>query len=211
MIKIKICGITDSFNAREIAEAKPDYMGFIFSRESSRYVEPVQEMTLFNNIPANIKRVGVFLNEDNHTILDLSNRTGLDVVQLHGNESASSCRELRSSGLIIIKAFSIDNDFRFESLNKYIPVCDYFLFDTKSEKAGGSGRKFNWEKLWEYTLDKPFFLSGGIGPGDTETIKSIENRGFYAVDVNSRFETATGIKDVDMVKTFIKEIKNDRL
>lgn len=211
MIKIKICGMTDAFNVKEIAKAKPDYMGFIFSRESPRYVGPEHEMTLLNNIPSNIKRVGVFLNEDNNTILDLSVRTGLDLVQLHGNESPSSCRELRSSGLILIKAFSIDTNFSFESLNQYIPVCDYFLFDTKSDKPGGSGRKFEWEKLREYNLDKPFFLSGGIGPGDTETIKSIENRGFFAVDVNSRFETAPGIKDVDRVKTFIKEIKNNRI
>jgi phosphoribosylanthranilate isomerase len=211
MIKIKICGITDPCNGQEIAKAKPDFMGFIFSSESPRYVGSLPEMTLFDKIPADIKKVGVFLNEENHKILDLSNRAGLEMVQLHGNESPSSCRELRSSGLIIIKAFGIDRDFRFESLDLYLPVCDYFLFDTKSEKAGGSGRKFSWEKLREYTLDKPFFLSGGIGPGDNETIKSIENRGFFAVDVNSRFESATGIKDVDLVKTFIKEIKNDWL
>ena len=92
-----------------------------------------------------------------------------------------------------------------------MPACDYFLFDTKTEKPGGSGKKFNWEKLKEYTLDKPFFLSGGIGPEDAGVIKAIENRGLFAVDLNSRFETVPGIKDPALVKTFIEEIKNDQL
>jgi phosphoribosylanthranilate isomerase len=89
-----------------------------------------------------------------------------------------------------------------------MPVCDYFLFDAKSEKQGGSGNKFNWGKLTEYTLDKPFFLSGGISPEDIAEIKSIENRGFFAVDINSRFEIAPGIKNVTAVNFFIKKIKN---
>jgi phosphoribosylanthranilate isomerase len=93
---------------------------------------------------------------------------------------------------------------------QYVPVCDYFLFDTKSENPGGSGMKFNWEKLKEYSLDKPFFLSGGIGPEDAGMIKSIGNREFFAVDINSRFEIAPGIKDISMVKTFIEEIKNEQ-
>jgi phosphoribosylanthranilate isomerase len=92
-----------------------------------------------------------------------------------------------------------------------MPVCDFFLFDTKSNKPGGSGRKFNWIKLEEYFLDKPFFLSGGIGTEDTAALKSIENRGFYAIDINSRFEISPGLKDVAMVKAFIKEIKNEQI
>jgi phosphoribosylanthranilate isomerase len=92
-----------------------------------------------------------------------------------------------------------------------MPVCDYFLFDTKTEKPGGSGRKFNWKKLEEYSLDKPFFLSGGIGPEDAGTIKLIQNRGFFAIDVNSRFETVPGIKDFTLLKTFINAIKTDQV
>jgi phosphoribosylanthranilate isomerase len=211
MIKVKVCGMCDPLNVKEIGQTNPDFMGYIFYPGSPRYVGEEPEMAIFHNVPPGIKRIGVFLNEDNHKILNLSNRSGLDMIQLHGNESPVSCLQLKSSGLLIIKVFNIDNEFSFENLMQYMPGCDYFLFDTKSEKPGGSGRKFNWEKLEEYTLDKPFFLSGGIGPEDSGIIKTIENRGFFAVDVNSRFEDAPGIKNVDLVKTFIKSIKYDQL
>jgi phosphoribosylanthranilate isomerase len=211
MIRVKVCGMYDPLNVKGIAEAKPDFMGFIFFPGSPRYVGEEPEMALFRNVPPGIKRIGVFVNEDNHKILDLSMRTGLDMIQLHGNESPVSCIQLKSSGLTIVKAFNIDKDFSFENLMQYMPVCDYFLFDTKSEKPGGNGKKFNWNKLIEYSLDKPFLLSGGIGPDDAGVIKSVKNRGFFAVDINSRFETAPGIKDVALVKTFINAVKNDQL
>ncbi|MGD0756669.1 MAG: phosphoribosylanthranilate isomerase [Bacteroidales bacterium] len=210
MIRIKVCGMCDSLNVKEIADAKPDFMGFIFYPGSPRYVHEEPEMAIFHNVPPGIKRIGVFLNENNHKILDISIRKGLDMIQLHGNESPVSCLQLKSTGLTIIKAFNIADDFSFESLMQYVPVCDYFLFDTKSENPGGNGMKFNWEKLKEYSLDKPFFLSGGIGPEDAGVIKSIGNRGFFAVDINSRFEAAPGIKNVSMVKRFIEEIKNEQ-
>ena len=211
MNRVKICGMTNPLNVMEISAAKPDFMGFIFYSESPRYVGKKPDMELFQCIPPGIKRIGVFLNEDNSRILDISIRAGLEMVQLHGNESPSTCSQLRSLGLIVIKALRIDTDFSFEGLLKYVPACDYFLFDTKSEKPGGSGRKFDWGKLEEYSAEKPFFLSGGIGPEDTELLKSIRNRGFFAVDINSRFETSPGIKDVRLVKTFIKTVKNDLL
>jgi len=133
------------------------------------------------------------------------------MIQLHGVESPFSCLQLKSSGMIVVKAFSIGEKFNFENLFKYMPGCDYFLFDTKSETPGGSGKKFNWNILEGYSLDKPFFLSGGIGPEDAGLIKTLSNRGLFAVDINSRFETVPGIKDPVVVKTFIEEIKNDKL
>jgi phosphoribosylanthranilate isomerase len=211
MIKVKVCGMYDPFNVKELAEAKPDFIGFIFYPGSPRFIGEEPGMALFSNVPQGIKRVGVFFNEGNSKILDLSVINGLDIVQLHGNESPVSCSRLKSSGLTLIKTFNIDNDFSFELLKEYIPACDFFLFDTKSKIPGGSGRKFNWRKLDEYSLEKPFFLSGGIGPEDTHVIKTIRNRGFFAVDINSCFEISPGIKDVGLVKTFINEIKNDQL
>jgi phosphoribosylanthranilate isomerase len=211
MNRIKVCGMCDPLNVKEIAELKPDFIGFIFFPGSPRYVGEEPEMSLCHNIPPGIKRVGVFYNENNQKILDLSNRDGLDMVQLHGNESPVSCLQLKSSGLTIIKTFNIDRHFNFQTLVQYMPVCDYFLFDTKSEKPGGSGIKFNWEKLEEYSLDKPFFLSGGIGSEDAEIFKTIKNRGFFAIDINSRFETSPGFKNVSLVKAFMEEIKNEQL
>ena len=211
MNRVKICGMCDPVNVKEIAEAKPDFLGFNFFPGSPRFVGEEPDMSVFHNVPPGIKRTGIFLNESNQKILDLSIRWGLDLIQLHGNESPVTCLQLKSLGLTIIKAFNIGTHFNFQSLMQYMPVCDFFLFDTKSNKPGGSGRKFNWIKLDEYFLDKPFFLSGGIGPEDTVVLKSIERRGFYAIDINSRFETSPGLKDVAMVKAFIKEIKKEQL
>lgn len=211
MIRIKVCGMCDPLNVKEIAEAKPDFMGFIFYPGSPRYVSEEPDRSLFSNVPPGITKTGVFVNENPDKIYDITIRTGLDMIQLHGIESPDYCSHLKSSGLKIIKAFSMAEYFDFEMLKPYIPACDFFLFDTKTEKFGGSGIKFNWDKLAGYYLDKPFFLSGGIGPEDSGIIKTIENRGFFAVDVNSRFETAPTIKNVTLVKTFIDEIKNNQI
>jgi len=197
----------DPLNVKEIAEAKPDFMGFIFYSGSPRYVGGEPDMDLFLNVPSATQKTGVFVNEDPDKILDLTRRTGIDLVQLHGNEPADYCSQLRSSGIIIIKAFGITEYFDFEKLKPYIPACDYFLFDTKTEKFGGSGLKFDWTKIDEYHLEKPFFLSGGIGPEDASLIKQINHKNLFAVDINSRFEIRPGIKDREKVEAFIDEIK----
>jgi phosphoribosylanthranilate isomerase len=209
MMRVKVCGMTNSVNIKLVAEAKPDFMGFIFYPGSKRYVGKDPDTALFHNIPESIRKAGVFFNESNDTILDLSVRKGLDLIQLHGDESPLFCLQLRSSGLTIVKAFSICDDFNFETLGKFMPVCDYFLFDTKTSAPGGSGKKFNWTKLAEYSLDKPFFLSGGIGPDDANLVKSLENSGLFAADINSRFETSPGIKDPVLIKKFIEKINTD--
>jgi phosphoribosylanthranilate isomerase len=211
MIRVKVCGMNDPLNVRDIAGTNPDYIGFIFYKGSPRYVGAEPEIELFGNVTNGIKKVGVFLNENYRRILEISYRTGLDIIQLHGNESYDYCNLLKSTGLTIVKVFNINNEFSFESLIPYCSNCDYFLFDTKSEKAGGSGKKFDWGKLEEYSLDRPFFLSGGIGPEDTDLIKSIRNQSFFAVDINSRFEISNGIKDIGLVKSFINSIKGERI
>jgi phosphoribosylanthranilate isomerase len=208
MIRVKICGMCEPSNVAEIAEAKPDFLGFIFYRRSQRYVGEEAENTLFAKVPAGIIRTGVFLNENNNTIMSIAIRTGLEMIQLHGNETTASCNELKSAGLTIVKAFNIGEDFDFKDLEKYNSACDFFLFDTKSSLYGGSGKKFDWRKLEEYSMDKPFFLSGGIGPDDADAVKSVVNRGLFAVDINSRFEITPGIKDPGKVRKFIKDIKS---
>ena len=207
MIRVKVCGLSDPSNVKEVVEAKPEFIGFIFYPLSPRYVGKETVTGIFQNIPAGIKKAGVFINETSKKILETAAIANLDIIQLHGSESAELCSQLKSSGLEVIKAFSINTDFCFDSMVQYLQVCDYFLFDTKSEKAGGSGRKFDWKKLDDYSLDKPFFLSGGIGPEDIIKLKTIRNKGLFAVDINSRFETAPGIKDVRQVSAFIKELK----
>jgi phosphoribosylanthranilate isomerase len=206
MLKVKVCGMTDPYNVIEVAETLPDFMGFIFYTRSPRYVGQDPDPEIFNNVPAGILKVGVFVHEDPVSVIEIAATTGLDLVQLHGTETPDYCESLKLSGLKIIKAFGICDYTDFDIYGSYMDVCDYFLFDTRNEKYGGSGKKFNWEIIDNYRLNKPFFLSGGIGPADVLQLKGIQNEKLLAVDVNSLFETATGIKDALALKSFIEEI-----
>ena len=207
MIRVKVCGMTDPDNLLAISEAGPDYLGYIFYPQSARYIGRAPEMSLFNLVPAAIEKVGVFVNEDIEAVTEIADRYRLDVVQLHGYEKPDYCAVIKAKGIKVIKSFAITVNFSFGDLVSYTDACDFFLFDTQASGFGGSGLKFNWDKLSEYTLDKPFFLSGGIGPGDIGLIEGINNKFLYAVDINSKFETGPGIKDFNAVKTFIKKIK----
>lgn len=204
MLKVKVCGLTEKINIKRIAEARPDIMGFIFYPQSKRYIGDLSDASIFDEIPSTILKAGVFVNEELHRINSTVKRFRLDMVQLHGTEPAEYCRDLKEKGMIIIKAFEMTSRFSFEGLQKYMDVCDYFLFDTK---AGGSGLKFDWLNLSKYRLKKPFFLSGGIGPEDHDLIKSLNYTYLYAVDINSRFEISPGIKDPEKVRKFIDDIK----
>lgn len=208
MISIKICGLTDPSNVKEIGDLHPDFAGFIFIRQSLRYVGNEPDPALFRNLPPDTKKTGVFLNESHKEILDIAKINGLEAIQLHGDESHEDCLILKSSGLRVIKAFNIDNDFDFKSIEEYTSCCDFFLFDARTELRGGSGKKFDWAKLTGYTGEKPFFLSGGICADDADTIKSMSVRGLYGVDVNSRFEVSPGIKDAALVSKFMNKIKS---
>jgi phosphoribosylanthranilate isomerase len=207
MLKIKVCGLTDPVNTEEMTRTSPDFMGFIFYPKSKRYVGNNPDNSLFQIIPSRILKTGVFVNEEPFKIIETTDLYRLDLVQLHGNESAECCKYLKNNGLTIIKAFEISNSFVFSSLKQYMEVCDYFLFDTKTGLQGGSGLKFDWGKINEYNLNKPFFLAGGIGPEDASMVKQIDHKNLFAVDINSCFEVYPGIKDVNKVKEFIDEIK----
>src|SRR5690606_24169849 len=116
------------------------------------------------------------------------------------------CEKLKTYNIEIIKAFSIDNHFNFDDLKPYEPVCDYFLFDTKGTLPGGNGFVFDWTILNQYPSTKPFFLSGGIGLNEVESLLSFlrrqESTYCYAIDVNSKFEIEAGLKDIKKLKEF---------
>ena len=208
MNRVKVCGLTDAWNARQVAEAGADFAGFIFYPRSKRFVGETPHADLFMNIPAHVKKVGVFVNEKKEKIIEIVRKYQLDLVQLHGAEPAGFCNDLRLEGISVMKAFGIGEDFDFDRLTDYKDTCDFFLFDTRTILYGGSGIKFRWERLEEYKLKMPFFLGGGIGPLDVQKVRSINHPGFFAADINSRFETAPGMKDIDIVKTFIQHFKN---
>jgi len=204
-MKLKVCGMKYRDNMNQVANLQPDYMGFIFYEKSPRYFNDI-----IPNLPDSIKKTGVFVNEELAEVIHKIKAHDLQAVQLHGNESPGYCKHLMSYEVEIIKVFSIKDEFDFEVLKPYESVCDYFLFDTKGKLPGGNGYAFNWNVLKNYPSAKPFFLSGGIGLDQTRTIASFMrtrvSKNCYAIDVNSKFEIEPGLKDIEQLKTFKKEV-----
>ncbi|WP_316829050.1 phosphoribosylanthranilate isomerase [Pedobacter miscanthi] len=207
MLKLKVCGMRLAANIAAVAELQPDYLGFIFYEKSPRLISEVSA-ELIKYIPSEIKTVGVFVNEELEKVKEKVILLKLKAVQLHGNESPAFCESLKSdfASLEVIKSFGIDEDFDFSTLEPYLNVADYFLFDTKTKAHGGSGKTFNWPILANYTYSKPYFLSGGIDLEHTTAIKNIQDERLFAIDINSRFEIEPGLKDVEQIKEFIKEM-----
>ena len=193
-------------NIAAVADLRPDYLGFICYEKSPRYISEVSA-ELIKYVPQEIKTVGVFVDEDLEVVKSLIAKHYLKAVQLHGKESVTYCEELKKIGVEVVKAFGIHPDFDFSVLEAYEPVVDYFLFDTQTPVHGGSGKVFDWTLLNHYQLNKPYFLSGGIDLGHAEQIKKIKDERLYAVDINSKFELEPGLKDVDKLNEFFKELK----
>lgn len=150
--------------------------------------------------------IGVFVDATLDEIISKLEAFHLKGVQLHGSESASFCSQLPSN-LIKIKAIAIETADDFKYLAAYEGLIDYFLFDTKTSLHGGSGVKFDWNLLSNYTGSIPFLLSGGIGPNDLGQIQGITHAQFAGVDINSCFELEPGKKDTVLVETFIQELQ----
>lgn len=206
-LKIKVCGMRNPENISGVAAALPDFLGFIFYPKSARFVGEEFSKEQLANIPASIRKVGVFVNELPEKVIETCTRLDLQVAQLHGSESPEYCRQIKASGLTVFKAFSVDDSFDFAQLSGYANVCDYFLFDTKGHLPGGTGQKFNWTLLKNYNDSVPFFLSGGIGPDDLEAIQNFEHPRWRGLDVNSGFEISPALKDVEKVRNFIENIR----
>lgn len=195
------------YNINEVAQLQPDFLGFIFYKNSPRDFEgDVPELS------KTIKRVGVFVDEKVEMIVGKIESYDLDAIQLHGHETPEVCRLLKSTGKDIIKVFSIKDAFDFSVLEPYDDVVDYFLFDTKGKSPGGNGYTFNWDVLKDYPSTKPYFLSGGIGLDELEKLKAFKNSSAsnycYSVDVNSRFEIEPGLKNIDELEKFKHELQH---
>jgi phosphoribosylanthranilate isomerase len=206
-LKIKICGMKQAANIAAVAELQPDYLGFIFYNQSPRYINEVSA-ELIKYIPHDIKTVGVFVDEELEVVKSLITKHRLKVVQLHGKENTVYCEALKETGVEVIKAFGIGENFDFSTLTAYLPIVDYFLFDTQTHAHGGSGKVFDWKLLENYQLDKPYFLSGGIDLEHSELIKSINDNCLYAIDINSKFEIEPGLKDVEKIKGFLNNMSS---
>lgn len=235
---VKVCGMRSPDNIRAVAQLPVDMMGFIFYPQSSRYVgmttshtgllpdradEALGEAVGGGERPLgeaigggerHIRKVGVFVDA---TVQDIITRIvgfRLDGVQLHGSESPSFIRNLRSTvvpdicpRLIIMKAVSIGSAADFNQCRQYEGVADMFVFDTRCTGHGGSGEQFDWSLLQCYHGSTPFLLSGGIGEADARRISEIHHPQFAGVDLNSRFETAPAVKDADSISRFIRQLQ----
>ena len=222
-MKLKVCGMKYQDNIQQVAKLQPDYLGFIFYEKSSRFFDEVIQIPAFAGMTKGIKKVGVFVDESLDEVLFKIKKYDLDAVQLHSNESPEYCKKLKAlchsvsktfgidgkshrQTIEIIKVFSIGNDFNFKTLKSYEDIVDYYLFDTKGKLPGGNGYTFNWEVLKDYLSTKPYFLSGGIGLPEIESLQSFlgkdESKYCYAIDVNSKFEIKPGLKHIELLKNF---------
>lgn len=203
---IKICGLRDPENIGEVFQLKPDFAGLIFHPGSPRFVSDPGKLEFLNHLAIKPKITGVFVNAEISHILQINKILHLDAVQLHGSEHPDTCHKLRESGFTVIKAFGIDGDFNFRLTAGYENSVDYLLFDTGSHMHGGSGKQFDWTLLEKYQGNTPWFLSGGIAP-DTAYFPT---GGLMAgIDLNSRFEKSPGVKDIKLLKEFIKKIRDE--
>lgn len=229
---IKVCGMRDAENIREVSELDIDMMGFIFWKDSPRFVRMISshagiipdysEERLNRNSGKvvddqhRIKRVGVFVDDMPQTIVTRIYNYELDYVQLHGEESCIMIDNLRRTlepdirtGVKIIKTISVSSVEDIEKTKEYEGCVDLFLFDTKCPTMGGSGDKFDWSVLSAYKGNVPFLLSGGIGMDDVDRIKSFQHPQFAGIDVNSCFETEPGVKDVEKLRLFIEKLRHE--
>lgn len=197
-MKIKVCGLRDRDNIKAVAALAPDYMGFICYESSPRYVNDLP-VDVLADLPAAIYKTAVFVDERKETINGLIDTFGFNAIQLHGSESPEFANSFRDKATVF-KAFGLNADFNFERLNSYADKVDYFLFDTKTDLHGGSGKTFDWSILNKYKLNIPFFLSGGLSLDNLEEVNTITHPQFYGVDLNSKFETSPGVKDIEKLK-----------
>ncbi len=194
----------DIENIVKVAAYEPDFMGFIFVEKSPRFVGWSFEIP--KNLPKNIQKVGVFVNESVERIIKLSVSAGFNWVQLHGDEPVTDIEVLQKKGLRVIKAISLESRLDFE---KAVGDPDYFLFDTKDGKAaGGTGKQFDWKILETYVRDIPFFLAGGLSEENMgEALRLCANYPLFALDFNSKLEITPGVKDLERIKNMTKNIK----
>ena len=211
-MRIKVCGITKPDQLMQLDEMGVEFAGFIFYPKSPRYVFSQMNKEQLRKLKGKqINKVGVFVNTPAEEVLHMVDACGLYLVQLHGDETPRYCERI-SNYVTVVKAFRMrEGENILWRAKDYQDVVDMFLFDTEGAGYGGTGKKFNWKQLEGETVRKPFFLSGGIEPTDAALLKEFSNssvaKDLFAVDINSKFEIAPGIKDMAKVQAFVTAIK----
>ncbi len=210
-MRAKVCGLNSIHQMMQLDEMGVNFAGFIFYPKSPRFVlKSIDKAALKKAKGQTINKVGVFVNEDPSVLLSMVDDCGLYLAQLHGDETPRYCEKI-ADYISVIKAFRLrDDDDILWKIKDYQEMVDMFLFDTAGAEYGGTGKRFNWDMLLSLNINKPFFLSGGIGPDDIEALKTFSEssvaKDLFAIDVNSRFEIAPGIKDMAIVQPFIQAL-----
>ena len=209
-MNIKVCGITLLKQLQQLDGLDIDFAGLIFQKDSPRYVGDKLSGKELKNADFDLKTVGVFVDEEYDAIMRIVEEYGLDMVQLHGKEEPELCEQL-SAKVEVIKTYHVGatTEGMEEFIAFYDEVCDYYLFDTlvAGGLKGGTGKRFDWSLLKKQDIEKPFFLSGGIGLAEAAEIKKYKHPDFYAVDINSQFEKEPGVKDMALVLQFRQALK----
>lgn len=220
---IKVCGMRDGANIREVAALGVDWIGMIFYPKSPRYVRmipsgagiiPDRAAEGEASLLEKVKRVGVFVDDMPQNIVTRAYNYHLDLIQLHGHETPTLIRNLRATldpdirpGVKLMKVLSVASQADIERWRRYDGHADYLLFDTRCDEKGGSGWQFDWSVLDAYDGSIPFLLSGGIGPDDAERVLAFRHPQCIGIDLNSKFEVEPGVKDVQKLAAFIKKLK----
>mgnify|MGYP000089101960 CR=1 FL=1 len=229
---IKVCGMREPENVRDVENLGVDMIGFVFCADSERYVSMVSSNAGIipdyaygrqngDEAPAcgavqksKPHRVGVFVDDMPQNIVTRVYNYNLDYIQLHGNETRETIENLRATldpdikpGIKIIKAISVSTAEDIQKYKEYVGAVDLFLFDTKCKTVGGSGEQFDWQVLEQYDGEIPFLLSGGIGPDDAERVKSFHHPQCIGIDLNSKFEIEPALKDVEKLKDFLEKLR----
>ncbi|MCR5889570.1 phosphoribosylanthranilate isomerase [Hymenobacter sp. J193] len=204
---LKVCGMARPDNLRAVAALRPDFLGLIFYPRSKRYAAPTLSAAEVATLPTGIQKVGVFVDEEAEVILARVREYDLNLVQLHGAEPPEVCAALQRAGVAVIKAFAVGEAFDFASLRPYVGSVDYFLFDAAGPQPGGNGTAFNWQQLQRYDLPVPYFLAGGIGPEHAAELRNLRLPGLFALDLNSKFEAAPGVKDAKQLRRFFDDVR----
>lgn len=213
-MKIKVCGITMLDQLIELQQMGIDYAGMIFYEQSSRFLSNKINAKEIQSSELAIQKVGVFVNASEKEIMKKVEDYSLDVVQLHGDETPVFCANI-SSQVKVIKAFRLSQKDRINidwMIKPFEEACDYYLLDTKADTGyGGTGEKFNWSVLEDNHINKPFFLSGGIGINDAERIRQVHHPHLFAIDLNSGFELQPGVKEMSKIRAFKQELNENIL
>lgn len=211
-MRSKVCGMTSTEQVMQLDEMGVEFAGFIFYPKSPRYAYRFMPRPEIKKIRGRgINKVGVFVNAEVDELLQTVDDCGLYLVQLHGDETPRYCEKV-ADYVSVIKTFRLrENENVLWKIKDYMEIADMFLFDTDGMGYGGTGKKFNWDMLKGLSINKPFFLSGGIGPDDVEVLAEFAGdpaaKDLFSIDVNSRFELSPGVKDMQLLAKFIPAIK----